>query len=86
MSDVHFTKNCGLLKKLLPGDMILADRGFTIQDFAGLYCAEVCIPLFTKGKSQLSKVETENARQLLHMHKHVECVIGVVYTLHFQLA
>jgi len=27
VSDVHLTKNCGLLKKLLPGDMILADRG-----------------------------------------------------------
>ena len=26
MSDVHLTENCGQLKKLLPGDMILADR------------------------------------------------------------
>ena len=39
VSDVHLTENCGLLKKLLPGDMILADRGFTIQDSVGLYCA-----------------------------------------------
>ena len=52
MSDVHLTENCGLLRKLLPGDMILADRGFTTKDSAGLYCAEVCVPPFTKGKSQ----------------------------------
>ena len=51
VSDVHLTENYGLLQKLLPGDMILADRGFTIQDSAGMYCAEVRIPPFTKGKT-----------------------------------
>ena len=59
VSDVHLTENCGLLQKLSPGDMILADRGFTVQDSAGLYCAEVCIPPLTRGKKQLSKVEIE---------------------------
>ena len=44
--------------------MILADRGFTIQEAAGLFCAEVKIPPFTKGKKQLSKVEVDTARQL----------------------
>jgi len=78
VSDVHLTENCGLLKKLLPGDMILADRGFTIQDSAGLYCAEVRIPPFTKGKSQLSKIEIENACQLSHVCIHVERLIGVI--------
>ena len=40
-TDVFITENCGLLSKLLPGDMILAYRGFTIEDAARLYCAEV---------------------------------------------
>jgi len=48
VSDVHLTENYGLLKKLLPGDMILADQRFTIQDSAGLYCGKVCIPTFTQ--------------------------------------
>ena len=78
MSDVYLTENCGILEKLLPGDMILADRGFTIQEAAGLFCVEVKIPPFTKGKKQLSKAEVDTARQLAQVRIHVERVIGVV--------
>ena len=77
-SDVYITKNCGLLQKLLPGDMVLADGGFTVQDSAGLYCAEVCIPPFTKGRKQLSKAEVDNARRLSRVRIHIERVIGLV--------
>jgi len=62
VSDVHLTEHCDLLEKLLPGDLILADRGFNIQDSAGLYCAEVKLPPFTRGKKQLSKAEIDVAR------------------------
>ena len=40
VSDVYITENCGLLRNLLPGDLILADRGFTIEQAVGLYCAD----------------------------------------------
>ena len=46
-SDKYITEHCGILKKLLPGDVILADRGFNIEENAALYCAEVRIPSFT---------------------------------------
>ena len=49
-SDVYITEHCGLLKNLLPGDVVLADRGFTIQDSVRLYCAEVRLTPFMKGK------------------------------------
>ena len=39
VSDVHPTENCGLLDQLLPGDLVLADRGFNSHESAGLYCA-----------------------------------------------
>ena len=78
VSDVHLTENCGLLSKLLPGDVILADRGFTIEKAAGMYCAEVKVPPFTRGKKQLSKLEVDTARQLSHVRIHVERVIGLV--------
>ena len=65
-----------MLEKLSPGDVILADRGFTIQESAEMYCAGVRIPPFTKGKKQLSRVEIETACQLSHVRIHVERVIG----------
>lgn len=49
-SDKHITENCGYLEKLSPGDVILADRGFSVKDTVGLYCAQLKIPAFTKGK------------------------------------
>ena len=77
-SDVHLTENCGLLQKLLPGDLVLADRGFTIEEAAGLYCAEVKVPPFTRGKKQLSRVEVDAARRLSRVRIHVERVIGSI--------
>ena len=78
VSDVHLTEHCGLLEKLLPGDIILADRGFSVQETASLYCAEVKVPSFTKGKAQLSKYEVDTTRKLARVRIHVERVIGVL--------
>ena len=39
VSDKHITDNSTLLHNLLPGDTILADRGFDIKDSLGLYSA-----------------------------------------------
>ena len=64
VSDQYLTEKCGLLEKLLPGDVLLADTGFNVQESAGVYCAEVKIPPFTKGKSQLSKSEVDTSRRL----------------------
>jgi len=55
ISDQYLTENCGILNQLLPGDQILADRGFNIQETVGLYCAEVKLPPFTKGKKTVDK-------------------------------
>jgi len=47
---VYITEHSGLLCHLLPGDVILADRGFNIQEAAGMYCAEVKIPPVHQGE------------------------------------
>lgn len=77
-SDKCITENCGFLQKLLPGDLVLADRGFDIQESVGMYCAEVNIPTFTKGKKQLAPVDIETTRKIAHVRIHVERVIGLV--------
>ena len=52
-SDKFLTENCGILNKLLPGDLVLADRGFTIAESVMFQQAQLAIPVFTKGKDQL---------------------------------
>ena len=77
-SDKFITDHCSLLDKLLPGDLVLADRGFDIDTSVGLMCAEVKIPAFTKGRKQLSPREVESTRKLANVRIHVERVIGLV--------
>ena len=62
----------------MPGDVVLADRGFDIDESVGFYCAKLKIPAFTKGKSQLSTVEVEETRMVASLRIHVERVIGLV--------
>ena len=67
-----------MLGKLLPGDIVLADRGFDIADSVGFYQAKLYIPAFTKGKKQLSVQEVEETRKIANVRIHVERVIGLV--------
>jgi len=76
--DVYLTEHCGILKNLLPGDVVLADRGFTIADSVGAMRATVQIPAFTKVKSQLFALEVETTRKIANVRIHVERVIGCV--------
>jgi len=77
VSDKYITEHCGILDKILPGDVILADRGFDISGSVGLYGAEVIVPAFTRGKKQLSMIEVETIRNLAAVRIHVEREIGV---------
>ena len=79
VSDKFITEHCGFLSNILPGDIVLADRGFDISDTIGSVCnAEVRIPAFTKGRSQLSPLDIESTRKLASVRIQVERVIGVV--------
>ena len=77
-SDKYLTENCGLLDKLMPGDMIMADRGFTIAESVGMKQAQLVIPAFTKGKTQLDPVDVEKTRGIASVRIHVERVIGLL--------
>ena len=77
-SDKYLTDNCGILKKLVPGDLVMADRGFTIQESLIFHRAELAIPAFTKGKDQLDPVDVEGTRGIANVRIHVERVIGVL--------
>ncbi|XP_076349787.1 uncharacterized protein LOC143246628 [Tachypleus tridentatus] len=77
-SDVHLTENCGFLANIIPGDVILADRGFTISESVAFCNAELKISACTKVKQQLSALDVETSRVLASARIHVERVIGMV--------
>ena len=76
VSDKHLTCESGILKKLLPGDILLADREFDIAEEVALMQASLHIPAFTKGLSQLSPVDVEKTRKLANLRIHIKRVIG----------
>lgn len=66
------------LKSHVLGDVVLADRGFTCQDYVGIVMAEVKTPPFTHGKPQLEKIDVDWSRELSLVRIHVERLIGLV--------
>ena len=78
VSDKYITEHCGMLDRLIPGDVVLADRGFDISESVGTMQAQLHIPAFTKGKTQLSALEVHETRKIANVRIHVERVIGNV--------
>ena len=78
VSDVYITENCGLLKNLLPGDLVLADRGLPVHESVDLYCPQLKIPEFTCGKSQLEQKSVDENCEIAAVHIHVKRVIGLL--------
>lgn len=74
-SDKYLTENCGFLKTLVPGDLVLADRGFTVHEQVWFHQAELNIPAFTKGKNQLHPVDVGKSRKIANVRIHVERVM-----------
>ena len=60
---------------MLPGDIVLADHGFDIEEVVAMDGAKLKIPAFTRGKKQLSRQEIETTRHIANVRIHVECVI-----------
>ena len=78
MSDRHLTQQCGFLQLLEKDDLVLADRGFNIEEDLRFYGATLAIPAFTRGKRQLLLQEVEESKRLSRVRIHVERVIGLL--------
>lgn len=72
ISDVEIFKESGILKHIKPHDIILADRGFTVQDLLNPLQAKIKIPAFLKGRSSLSVAEELSTRKIAKARIHVE--------------
>lgn len=77
-SDEILTENSGFLNLLRPGDLMMSDRGFTIEESVRYYQAKLAIPTFTIDKDQLDPVDVEKARGIANARIHVEIHVGVL--------
>ena len=74
-SDKQVTKDCGILNLLEPGDHVMPDRGFDIENDipAGV---GLNIPPFLNGAPQLSLSDETETRKIAALRVHVERAIG----------
>jgi hypothetical protein len=81
VSDRQLTEQCGFLDMLEEGDLILADKGFTIGDLLAKKKAYLNIPPFLR-KKQFSTNEIDETKSIATVRIHVERAIGRVKQFH----
>lgn len=77
LSDKEIVVRSGLIDLLDKGDLVMADRGFTIEDLLD-ESMELNIPPFLHGKTQFDEPEVKVTRSIAGVRIHVERVIGRV--------
>ena len=83
ISDKELVKQSGLLPLLQPGDQIMADKGFVIQDLLTPLGCSVVMPSFLSSKQQFSKGELQESKKIHNLRVHVERAIRRVKEFHF---
>ena len=65
-----------LLEKLEPGDEIMADKGFQIQDLLAPLGVRLNVPPFLAGNTQMSEIDVIHTKKIAQLRVHVERAIG----------
>ena len=78
ISDRKLVEVSGLLDKLEPGDEIMADKGFTIQDLLIPHGIRLNIPPFLQKNKQMAVEDVFLTKKIARLRVHVERVIGRV--------
>ena len=66
------------MNNLLPEDLVIADRGFTIEEGVWYHQAQINVTAFTKGEDELDPIDVETARDIANVRIHAESGIGVL--------
>lgn len=78
VSDKIITEDCGILEKLQEGDIVLADRGFTVGEILASREVQLLCPAFKGTNDQIEPKDVENSRSISAVRIHVERVIGEI--------
>lgn len=77
-SDKQISENSGFLEKLERDDVVLADRGFRIQESVAFSGATLKIPASAMGYDQMPAEDIEDSSKLSSIRIHIERSIGVL--------
>lgn len=77
-SDRFIIGDCGFLNILQCNDVVLADKGFDINDLVTAKGATLNIPTFLRKNTQLNPLDIERDKQITCLRVHVERLIGVL--------
>lgn len=77
-SDKEVVKKSGFLNLIQEGDIILADKGFLIEDEVEARNASLKMPSFVRNGGQLHPTEIEQSRDVSRIRIHVERIICVL--------
>ena len=76
ISDRKLVEVSGLLELLEPGDEIMADKGFQIQDLLAPLGVCLNMPPFLNSNIQMPKEDVLLTRKIAHLCIHVERATG----------
>ena len=72
ISDPDIVEKSGFLNYMQKGDLVMADKGFLIQDQLAAHGASLVMPNFLSDKCQFTKKETEHNKKVASLRIHVE--------------
>ena len=78
ISDRQIIMDTHFIDKLEPGDVVLADRGFTIHDLCAEKGATLEIPPFKNGREAFTKQENLKTKLISRARIHVERFNAVI--------
>jgi hypothetical protein len=72
ISDNEIFRKSGIMAMLHPGDMVMADRGFTVREDLQRIKVDLNIPPFLSGRKHLTPQEEVKTKQIARLRIHVE--------------
>ena len=78
IDEVTNSEKCGILNYIEPGDLLLVEKGFTIQHLLHQKQATIKIPAFFGNRARLSKEEEMDTKRIakarIHIERFTECL------------
>ncbi|CAC5415026.1 unnamed protein product [Mytilus coruscus] len=76
-NDRQIVERCKIVQLCDPGDSVMADKGFNVQDLFAIMDAAVNIPIFFEKRNRISRKTLLRDRKVSSKRVHIERIIGL---------